>query len=526
MTTYGGVRHDISHQPREVGSSRRAALPSPVVLTGLLVAGELLLLTLVSTRAVDVGEALRYDRTFSPRPLLIAAVLVPVVFVVTRFAARQVLVREVPTVIATVVGGMTAQALLFGLGRHQVTKTVASDTFRVTAERYGTLAVLREHEELARALPMHAKANMPGKVVFYGLLRQVTTSDTVLALVVLGISAFGGVLVYLIGRRLFESRQAALFGVLLYFFVPARTNAITALNNVTVVLALLLVVLVLRYLDKPSPVLAVVGGLLGYGALLFDPAVLLVGPVVLALMVRHAVVESLPARSLVQLAVGACAAFAVAHVGMRAALGFDIFDAAAHVERDARSFVRLIRPNWADWPAVNLREFAINAGLALSLLVVAAFVDMVVALLTRRAPLRQALVDPIWLLTGTVVLTVVALSLAALNRGEVSRLWLPLAAILALVGGAICAERLPSWVFPVVLSCLVAQVVFGQQFIRSAMVVLPWDYLEPVEEMTHDVTYLVDAFAGVFLVTVIALAVRHHRHRSPGPAARYPSAGS
>jgi hypothetical protein len=246
-----------------------------------------------------------------------------------------------------------------------------------------------------------------------------------------------------------------------------------------------------------------------------------VAPLVVALMVRHAIIESLPIRHLVRLAVGTTAAFAGAYVGMRAAFGFDLFGALRHVATDAREFNERYRPTWAEWPAVNLREFAINTGLALSLLVLAVLVDMVVSLLTRRAALRRALLDPIWLLTGAFVLTTVVLALAAVNRGEVSRLWLFLAAIMALLGGAICAERLPSWVFPVVLSCLVTQIVFGQQFIRFGMTVLD-DYYRQPKEMTYHGTYLLDAAVGIFLAVVSVLAVRHHR-RTSLDAAEHPS---
>jgi hypothetical protein len=513
MDGHGTGELEPSHPLAETGSPPEPPPFPAAFLAAALVAGELLLVTLISLRAVDAGEEWYYEVT-NARPIVAALVLVPVVFLLAQVAARQVMIRERATVIAATIGGVVAQVFLYGFSRHPVSVTLSRDNFYSTATQYGAYGPLRRYEELAPYFELHAKANMPGKVVFYALVQQVTSSKAVAAYLVLCLSAVAGVLVYVVAKRLFGSRQAGLFGLLFAFFIPARTSFITSLNNVTAVIAMLLLLVTVLYLERPTARLVVAFGLLVYGAVLFDPATLLVAPFVLALLLRQVSLDGLPVGQIVRLALIALLAAAAAHVFMLVALGFDIFGALGHVSEDARNFNQRVRPRYSDWPIVNLREFTVNAGLALSLLVLAAFVDLVAAVVRGREPLRRVLLDPARLLTAVLVVTTVVLAVSGVNRGEVSRLWISLAIVGAMLGGAFCAERLPSWMFSVVLSCLALQTLFGQRMIRFLVVVLD-DWKAPIRLMPYDLTYLVDLYVIGFLVVAAWLAVRRHRRPEP-----------
>ena len=151
---------------------------------------------------------------------------------------------------------------------------------------------------------------------------------------------------------------------------------------------------------------------------------------------------------------------------MRFAVGFDIFAALGHVRHDAELFNRSIRPGYAEFLVPNIREFFVNVGYAVSLVVLAgALVTGFHAFSKRSTPANLPILPvpkgDMRILTVGLLVEILALDLVGLNRGEVSVfLWLFIAVFMPLVVVAVTSGPSGERLFQVVLAASVIQTVF------------------------------------------------------------------
>jgi hypothetical protein len=486
--------------------------PSPGVLAGALLTGVALLVFLIATRTVGAGVEWHYVRATTWWPLAAFAVIAAAYLTVAAVTSRLVDRHERAIVAMCLGAGVAVQLAIQSLARRSLGDWILQDHFNITARQHDVRDLLEHYSRIVPTLPLHAKANLPGKVLLFQGIRALTTSPQTIGYVVVALSAVGGVLLYLVTRELFGSKPIALNAMLLFFVLPAKSSFIASLNTVTPVFALGLLLVLLWYLRTNAPALLVALGLGLYACVLFEPSPLVLVPLAVLLVVRHAVLHPENAVQPVRMVVVPVTAFFAAHVVMVAAFGFDVFGALSHVSQDAQRFNGLIRPDYAEWLRPNLREFIVSAGIAVSLLSLVIAVEALAKLVARSATPREILVDPCAMLAVSLLGTVLVLDLAGINRGEVSRLWIFIAVLFAPVVSAACVTRLPKGWFHVLLACTLLQTVFTVRLVGFDFADI-WDSVVQLP-MHHDWTVVIDIYVVLLLGTVALGTVVQARRRT------------
>ncbi len=517
---------DTEHFPRSAHRRSDNNVLYWILLGGLLVVAG------IAGRFIQAGAQWHFIRSVNLLPIVVTFGLVTGVLVFASAATRLATSSERPVLLLTVLGGGLLQLLMFGVGRHSLTEWIAVNDYKRLAAQYNVRYLLRNYVRIADTLPLHQRANMPGKLITYRLIGYVTTSDVALAFILIMISAIGGALLYFLGRRLRLSCTSALSATLLYFFIPARTAYLPSPNNLTSVLGIGLLLLLLTYRDtrRKVPVLLALG-IAVYCTAVFDPSPLLLLPIGAVIMLRQPAPGRLTVKGFVPLIAVPAVVFLCIHSAMRVGLGFDIFDALSHVARDARSFNDYQRPNYAEWFIPNLREFFVNAGYASSLLVSATTVSMsaifVFRVLMRLGHEQPAITTRVTslaegprLLASGLIGEIVILDVLGLNRGEVSRLWLYLAVLMPLVIAGLIAGPPGRRLFQAVLILSVVQTIFLVNMVSFSTFSFFEAFVAP-KPMLHPWTWIIDAFSVLFLayMTLEALQARHQRsdRRLPVP---------
>ena len=458
-------------------------------------------------------------RAFSFVPVGVLLAVAPLVAVVAWVTTRVIDEHEAACVTTCFMGGVLLELLLHRLSRHSLGAAIRVDHFAIVAHQHSAPAFLRDYIRIASTLPLHARANMPGKVLLYHALELLTRSDEVLGALVVLISALGGLLVYGTVKKLLDERRVALAAMILYFVLPARISFLTSLNTVTPVLALGLLLLALRYLDTRAWPYAAAIGLLLYVTALFDPAGLAPIPLFVAIAVWHGRRRRLP-RPRLRAAALPLAAFALAYVAMRWGVGFDLWQGLRHVAKDSATFNRHARPHYQAWLLPNLREFFVNTGWVLSLLAVVCLAQVVGNALGGRRLRPATLVEPAVFLSVALLAEVALLDLMGINRGEVSRLWLFTAVFLPMIAAIACAQ-LPSWMLHVVLASTLMQAIFTAWLVQLDFVGFYDIARKPL--LFHG-TFILDAWALMFVAFVLGWSMLAGRARRAPPSTGISSA--
>src|SRR5439155_8814339 len=114
---------------------------------------------------------------------------------------KTVYTHEWKVVAVWTLAAFAFQACIRSLSPFDLGNVVLSDdanSFYSVTLRYSPRELLGSFHGIAASLPIHAKANMPGKVLLYYLLQTVIKSPESLGYLVMLLSNVGGVLVYVI----------------------------------------------------------------------------------------------------------------------------------------------------------------------------------------------------------------------------------------------------------------------------------------------------------------------------------------
>ena len=335
------------------------------------------------------------------------------------------------------------QVLLRSTTPHSLGAIVASDTansFYSVAVRTNARSILSGFERDRHTWPLHAQSNLPGKLLLVRALTRVSEQPEVVAWLIISLSNFGGLLLYLFLRDASGDRFLAGLGAILYLFTPAKLYFIPLLNAVTPVVVLICACLMIRWLNTGRIVYAVVLGVAVYGLALFEPTALVAGVLFAALLIHRIVNGQLqPRTALLHIGTGFLA-FVATYVAMIGGFDFDLLRAFAAVAGEAAKFnVDSGRP-YAVWVLQNLFDFAFGVGWCQTVLFAAALTDGVVR---WRSGWRLTDAPPVGLICVSVLAMVGVADAIGVNRGEVIRLWIFLAC-LAQIPAAYVLRRLGS----------------------------------------------------------------------------------
>jgi hypothetical protein len=403
------------------------------------------------------------------RPFIVFAILAPCLVFFSHFTGKYIRQHEWTVVTAWMVVGFAIQIYLRSLAPFGLANIVLSEdanSFYSVTQRYSPGEFLGSFREIAATLPIHAKANMPGKVLFYYLLELATASPEGLGYLILFVSTLGGALVYLVTRKLFKNQISAIYALILYLLLPARLFVFPLLNTVTPIFVLLPLLLLLLFLESRRNAYLLLEGASLYALVVFEPLPLVLGLVFVALLARGYCLGQIDKADVVRVFIYVPAAFLACHFLVAHLYDFNAWDSFWFAVEDARAFNAEMQRPYALWVGHNLKDFLFGAGLLPS----AVFLALSVCLLGKLAWLMSAregrcerartfLAEPETLLTLSFLLVLLVIDLMGVNRGETIRLWIFLAVFVQLIVAHQCAVSAKPWVFPSVVTITLLQTV-------------------------------------------------------------------
>ena len=352
--------------------------------------------------------------------VLVVAVLVPAALFAFNLAGKRISTHEWQTIAALTGVAFIAQLSLRSLGPTGLGEVVehrGANGFLDVARAYGPIELLSRFHTLADQLPMHARANLPGKTLFFHVLLAITGSSDVMGLLIVLASTCGAAMVYFLAREWFGDRRAALFAFAFYVFLPARIYFLPVMNVLTPVFLLVPMCLIEVHFRTRQRWPLIAAGLSVYWLVIFEPLPLAAGPIVIAQVLRRVQLRQIGWRDVARVLVIPAITVIGVHAAMRILLGFDTVAAFLAALEDARRFNQATaRPYWL-WLGHNLKDFLIHMGLGQSLLLLAAFWTM-----TR---------DRAWLIVPIAGVLLI-LAFLGINRGEIVRLWIFLGVLMQL----------------------------------------------------------------------------------------------
>jgi hypothetical protein len=353
---------------------------------------------------------------------VVAVALAAGVAIAVAHAVARRLVPDWPWLVvpAALVAGVGAQLALHGLSPYGLRELLVSDVatgFHGAAARSGPLELLTDFDRVVGRLPMHARVNMPGKVLLFHGLSALTPDPALQAVAIVVLSSLAGVFLYAVVARTFGDRRIGLDAMVLWLLVPSKIAFHPLPNVVSPLPAMIAVWCMARYLDSCGLLWAAAAGAAAYATTLFDPLALWIGVAFTPLLADAVARRGVPVRAIVLLLGVALGALVACHAAMVLATGFDV---AARLVRMA-DIVREFNVTWSRsrdvWLVANLKDVVLAVGPAVAAAWVAA--GLAAARSIGRGDWTPG---PALALASLAVLA--ALDAICLNRGEVARLWI------------------------------------------------------------------------------------------------------
>jgi hypothetical protein len=401
-----------------------------------------------------------YLRTAVATPLWIPAVVLILLGLSVFIGSMLIHVRERATLLVCGVAAILVQVLIRDVSAvplGSIVKDAEANGFYSVAMRYSPVEILSGFEALVPSFPQHAQTNMPGKILFFQLLRLLTPSPEIMGYLVLVLSACGAFLLYWICRRLFHDKLAAFYAFILYALIPCRLFFLPVLNTLTPLFLLLCLYLFLSYMEARKVLSLWLLGAVLYLLVLFEPSPL-VGGIVFAGIFVGTIRKGTPTRArdiLILLGIPAVS-FLCVYILFRTLFSFDLLRVLGFVLNDAVQFNATVERGYWLWIGENTKEFFYSAGTPIVIITVYWAMQM---LTNPRRPADAVLS---WsmetILVLSLLITYAVVLLLGINRGEISRLWIYLAVLFQIPAAVFIARTPKSPVFFFLVACtLVAQ---------------------------------------------------------------------
>jgi methylthioxylose transferase len=397
-----------------------------------------------------------YIQPLTARALAIAVAVAAIVAIAISRSVKSIERQQWPTVASWVVGALLLQVLLrsltpFGLNRMFVSSG-ANAFYQVTLS-HPARSVLHDFDRLRLEWPLHARSNMPGKLLLVYALETISTSPKTLAWLVIFLSNLGGALLYLLVRDLLADRRAALFALVLYLLVPGKLFFFPLLNTVTPTIVLASLWLVFEWIRTRRWIFAVLSGLALFAVFVFEPLPLVVGLLPAAFAIRSLWRTSDWTPFGLQAA--AClAAFGLAAIAVQWTTGFNAFAAFRDLGAEAVAFNASAQRPYIVWIVQNLLDFAFAIGICQTVL----FLSVL-----RKS--SSEIAEPIGVLTISLAAVLLLTDLAGVNRGEIVRLWIFLACLFQIPAAYACSRTKGSLAIILVAAVTVLQDALGTSMI-------------------------------------------------------------
>lgn len=336
-----------------------------------------------------------------------------------------------------------------------VVKSDGANSFYTSALSYSTVEILSEFMTLAPSLPLHAKANMPGKILLFELLRLITASPETMGYLIIFLSSLGTLLLYGICKRLFQNRLIAFYAATLYILLPGKLFFLPILNTVTPVFMLLCFYLFVIYLDTKNPWISLLLGVSGYILILFEPSPLITGVVLIGILIHAIREKQFSGRDFYRLVIYSSLGFLIMFIVFYVFFFFNIFLSFLYILKEASSFNLSYERSYLIWIIANNKDFFYGAGIPVTII----FVYATALIFIQTKNLKNITQWPLEsIFTISILVTFLLLLFLGINRGEVIRLWIYLAVLFQVPASIFIAKNEKGGVlFFLVASILVIQ---------------------------------------------------------------------
>lgn len=332
-----------------------------------------------------------------------------------------------------------------------IVRSDGSNSFLTPALQYSPSELLSQFVDIRHTLPIHAKTNMPGKIVFFQILTLFTKDPQIMGYMIIAVSTLGGLLLYAICQRLFHNRTVGLYAFILYALIPAKQEFLPILNTVTPVFILASFYIFLVYLDSRKQWLLGLLGVSLYILFFFEPTPLVMGLLFVSLLGHALIRKKISPFDLISITMITLFAFGATHILFKLVFQFDLFQTFQALLKDAQFFNVREERHYAIWVRENAKEFFFAVGLP----VVMVILYNTIALMSHwneRDKGTSPWTAEVFYLIG-VVASFLVLNLLGVNRGETTRLWIYLAAFFQVPAAYFLANRIRNHALFFILAC-------------------------------------------------------------------------
>jgi len=404
---------------------------------------QLIVIGLLWNHSLVIGSAegnffypyIKYQRRLD---LMIALVVLSILFVFRRKIYRVISAaskqKDFLIVITTFAIGTAIELWMrsrYPFSMAAVIKDLNANGFYSAALQNSFTQILQNFSEFASQFPsVHVQANMPGKTLFYKLIQNITIDASVIGFFIIIISNLTSIIVFYLSKALFNEKLIAWSALLLCLFTPAKIQFQPILNTISPLLIYLSLLLIILSAKNSSKSYAFLAGIILFFQFLFDPVPFGLGLIFLALLINYCIQKYFQSTllSVVGLVI---LGFIGSGFIFYAFTGFNLIEGFLYCLKDAAHFNINNRP-YSIWIIQNLKEYVIGAGLASSFIIA-------VSLFKSRNTNWSNLADRNANVALIIfVVTILILNFSGANRGEVTRLWIFLTPIQAILTAYFC----------------------------------------------------------------------------------------
>lgn len=353
--------------------------------------------------------------------------------------------HEKTTLAACFVIAVCVQVLLQSVYRYPMSEIIISDMANSFFSAAGKLTpgeLLSSFTNLASTLPLHARSNMPGKILLFQLLRLLTSDAQVLGYIIVAVSTTGGLFLYGIVKRFFKDQTAALYAFILYILLPCKQDFFPILNTVTPVFILLALYLFILYLDSDKSFFLLLLGVWMYLLVIFEPSPLVTGIIFLGILVKKTAENKLRALDFLKIVLIPAAGFGFVYVIFYAVFSFDLISVFRYVLNDAQQFNTVADRGYAIWFFENGKSFFVDVGIPVMMIFLFSSVALLIDGQNKGKKIIHWSDESLYMLS--LGLTYLILIFMGINRGETTRLWIYLAVFFQVPAALFMARKVQS----------------------------------------------------------------------------------
>jgi hypothetical protein len=371
---------------------------------------------------------------------------------------------EIITLIVAFIISVLIQILLHRIYPIPLWIIINSDkatSFYSVAMRYSPLEILSGYLRLAPSFPKHAMSNMPGKILLFQFFGLFTKSPQKTGYEVIFISTLGAFLIYSIAKYISHNKRAAFFAFLLYVLIPAKLFFFPILNTVTPFFIFVCLYLFILFIEKKNVVFLWLLGFSLYLMVLFEPSLLVTGLIFVGILVNAILEKRLSRKDIFKIFLYTMLAFLCTYAIFLVIFSFDLLQAFLYIMKQNVGFNASHRKDYWLWIVENIKEFLYSAGTPIILSFFFANIISLIKWRTSKGIVRWSLEN---MVTWAMLVTFGVVLFSGVNRGEVSRLWIYLAACFP-IPAALFISKVPKSMilFLAVAFTLVIQALIGLQ---------------------------------------------------------------